>query len=566
MSSNTTNITTRLSAGQTPSMTEVFTLADLPVASGGIRDFAMNQGLDLKAQVVDTNVWRWPAGSSITIRSDDQVATAPVYVGSGTFINCLGATGTVEFFNVLFFNATGGARFCDLTAATPPPGVTFNLVFLKAAFINFTRGGSVTGYNAGSFKEWFLSGLSEQFTLNSCLAMDVSACFFSGSGSGKRPRFGVQGPFTFQCNIHHSFLNAGAAQSSLSIERSVSTNGFVIMSADVNGAGGAFYKPTTQHTITNTSVNLLNANILSVSAGVFGEARFFHDGGSPSYIPGDIVTHTGFITQTSYLGTFVVVDVDTVGDSYTVGTIASRGFVAFIGDEAGIVSRSYSNILIADTTDIIVGDGVLISGTTNYNGEHAVQQIDPNVSFAIPLQFPGAEVAGTVTTGSVIETDNRVDVSNSGAVKDSMVTGGWFVANNGTSTTVTDPAYNDINFGVPVSLSFNERIVNGGISNGEIEYTGANQKVIKVPLSVLVDPSGGSTVNYRFKLLISRATGGGFVDLPDVIETDLEAKSTGESVMIVRTVLVAQGDKLKWQQRGVGTTTSFTATSSNLEV
>ncbi len=126
MSSNTTNLTTRKSAGQLPTMTEVYTVNDLPVPSGGIRDFALNEGLDLKASVVDTNVWRWPAGSRITIRSDDQVGTVLVYVGSGTFINCLGATATVEFNNVLILNATGGGRVCDLTGSTGPPGVTNN--------------------------------------------------------------------------------------------------------------------------------------------------------------------------------------------------------------------------------------------------------------------------------------------------------------------------------------------------------------------------------------------------------------------------------------------------------
>lgn len=503
MSSNTTNLTTRKSAGQLPSLTEVYSLADLPVAASGVRDFAMNQGLNLKAQVVDTNVWRWPAGSSITIRADDQVPTAPVYVGSGTFINCLGATATVEFNNVLFLNVTGGARFCDLTAGTPPPGVTFNLVFLKAGFINFTRGGSLTGYTAGSFKEWFLSGLAEQFTLNSCQAMDVSACFFSGSGAGKRPLFGVQGPYTFQCNVHHSFLNAGGAQSSLSIERSVTTNGFVIMSADVNGVpGGTFYKPTAQHTITNTSVNTFVSDILTVSAGTNGEARFFHDSPSPPLIPGDIIEHTGFITQTSYLGNFVVVDVDLVGTSYTVGTIATRGFVAFVDTEVGIMSRLYSNILIADTTDIIVGDGVEITGTTNYNGEHAVKLIDPNVSFAIAVPFPGAEVAGTVTAGSLTERDNRVDVSNSGKVKSSESIALANLNGSVTTTSTSDGQFDVLNLAGLVEGLVTERFELTNATTGTFTYQGANrfEGFLTGSLSAL---KSGSTQNYRFAMSLN---------------------------------------------------------------
>ena len=503
MSGISTNITTRVASGQVPSLTEVFSLNDLPVASGGIRDFALDEGLDLKVQVVDTNIWRWPSGSRILVRSDDQLNTVVVYVGAGTFINCKGATASVEFNNVLILNVTGGGRFCDLTASTGPPGVTNNLVFLKAGFINFTRGGSLTGYIAGSFKEWFLDGLAEQFTLNSCQAMDVSACFFAGTGAGKSPMFAVQGPYTFQCNLHHSFLNAPGGQSSLSIERSVTTNGFVIMSADVNGVpGGIFYKPESQQSLTNTAINLSNWNITEVSSDPFNGARFHRDISSPALVAGDTVIHSGFITNTTYNGTFVVVDIDVSNDSYTVGTIATRGFVTFFADELGVGSRSYSDIFVPDTSDIIVGDGVEISGTTLHNGEFQVKQIDPNVSFAIALPFPGADVSGTVTAGSLKEDNNRVDVSNSGEIKSSKSIALGNLNGSVTTTSTSDGTFDVLNLSGFEEGLVTERFELTNAVTGTFTYQGANrfEGFLTGSLSAL---KSGSTRNYRFAMSLN---------------------------------------------------------------
>jgi len=476
MSSPSTNITTRRPAGQAPSLTEVYTLSDLPVASGGIRDFGFNEGLDLKASIFEPNIWRWPSGSRILVRSDDQLNTTVFYTGTGTFINCLGATATVEFNNVLIVSATQTARFCDLTAGTAIPPIANNLVFLKAGFILWGGGGSLTGYIAGSFKEWFVDGLSQPFTLNSCQAMDVSASFFSGTGMTKRPLFAVQGPFTFQCNVHHSFLNAPGAQSSLSIERSVTTNGFVIMSANVNAVpSGLFYKPTTSTVIGSVANNLTTSNVASVENDSFMGARFVLAASQTVPTPGDVIAHSTF-TDGTYNGDFVVVDVDVANETYTVGQIDNnRAFVEFQGvTDSGIFTRQYVNMVTTDTSNIILGDGVNITGLPNYNGEHQVKQIITDTSFAISAPFI-AGGTGSYTAGSLVETDNRVDVSNSGEVRPSETIALGALNNE---TQVTTIANNDQY--VPINVTgftaniVMERFELDDAATGRFKYIGKN--------------------------------------------------------------------------------------------
>ena len=129
-----------------------------------------------------------------------------------------------------------------------------------------------------------------------------------------------------------------------------------------------------------------------------------------------------------------------------------------------------------------------------------------------------------------------------------------------TATDILDGTYVDIDLGTAMPLSFNERITLVDGTNGALRYDGTDPEVLQVPIEFLVTPVGGGTRAYNFKIVIDR--GAGFVDLPDIIETQEQYSGSGDNRTFntSRSVLMENGDIVKYQAEGAGTTADFTAT------
>ena len=157
--------------------------------------------------------------------------------------------------------------------------------------------------------------------------------------------------------------------------------------------------------------------------------------------------------------------------------------------------------------------------------------------------------AGTLTQKS----PNVIAASNSGS-PDSLVIGGFFSNGVTTLTVLNNITYTDLIFpATRTSFSYNEGIAYAGLSNGEIEYTADQDTSIIVPFAATIDPSVGSDASIQIKLLINR--GAGYVDLPDLVETEIFFKGTNVSGQVFRRADVQKGDKVKWQAiQGDGTT------------
>jgi len=94
-----------------------------------------------------------------------------------------------------------------------------------------------------------------------------------------------------------------------------------------------------------------------------------------------------------------------------------------------------------------------------------------------------------------------------------------------------------------------------------MRYDGQDPAVLKVPIEFRLAPSGGGVRTYQFKLVISTDGGSIFADLPDVIETQVEAAGSGTDLLFAtfRDVLMNTGDIVKYQVDGIGTALDFTA-------
>ena len=161
--------------------------------------------------------------------------------------------------------------------------------------------------------------------------------------------------------------------------------------------------------------------------------------------------------------------------------------------------------------------------------------------------------------------DSRVLSSENINITASQITGGFF-ANGVTSlTTLNMATYVDLIFpATRTAFSYNERIVYAGHVNGETEYTGEEAEIsLSIPDSLTLAPSAGADSSIMVKMQID--DGGGYVDLPDNVETEIFFKGTPVTVPITRKVTVKKGDKLKLQAIAV-TSTNITVTSGDVMI
>ena len=321
------------------------------------------------------------------------------------------------------------------------------------------------------------------------------------------------------------------------------------------GAGEFFFSDTTGIIIGIGDASFVSESIGSVSDNTFAQFNFT---APPTLFVGQEVTISGFTGAqgTAYNGThFVTV---TGAGTFEIGVLfaGDQATGAFVGNAITItdVAHGLSN-----------GDVVYIENSINYNGvasgifDVVADTFRMNIPFAFIAETPGATTRWN--TGSLTEKDKRVFALNNGTQPDSMIIGGWTTVANATGTNVLNGTYVDIELGAATPLSFNQRLNLFDVTNGAVKYEGLNPAVVKIPIEFRLAPTGGGTRTYEFKLLISTDGGSTFVDLPDVIETQVEAAGAGSDLLFstFRDVLMSNGDIVKYQVDGIGTALDFTA-------
>jgi len=387
----------------------------------------------------------------------------------------------------------------------------------------------------------------------------------SGSGTGVIIRLdrGRRTAGRFISNL----FEEGAGESALYI--SPLLDGALLITENTFNGDGDFF----QKGLTGNIESIQDGDVGYVITGVTnagGNAQFDVSTGTSFTFNGQIAEVTGFVTNTEYNGTGVVQNL--TGTSMEIISDTTGVVIPFSGDDNGNVT-TFAAIVGSTGHSVVTDDVVSIRGTINFNGGYAVLESDTNdfhlKTFA--LFAVGQSAGGEWDTGSLDQRDPRIECRGNrstggpNSIPDSMVTGGWFMSGNAVTTTVT-ATYDDIIFDSVIPLSYNERITATNLSNGELRYDGLLSKVIIIPLSFTIAPTGGGTKTYSIKGSIDR--GSGYVDLPDNIETDVEAQGSGadQNVRIDRTLFMETGDRFKWQVKGQPTGDNFVVGNADIQI
>ncbi len=343
-----------------------------------------------------------------------------------------------------------------------------------------------------------------------------------------------------------------------------------------NGLGNFFQKGLTG-IITNTIDQSFAAFPIDSVSDNSGRAVFnFNPTTPPHANNGMRATLSGFTGGNAVYNDTGIVQNAIFDTSFEVISETTGDFIPFVADESsGVVTANVVGIISSVDHGLSDLDVLIIRNTINYNGGYSIFDIGPANVFYINVSTPGLpeEMDGDWDSGSLDERDPRITCKQNNSTgqdgnfqKDSMTAGGWSVSGNVTETSIVDGMYGDVDFTGLTRLSYNERITVTNSVNGEIRYEGLNPKVVSIPLAFKLAPVGASGRTYQMKGVIDR--GGGYVDLPDDLITDIDAQGVGndQNIRIDRTVLMEQGDRFKWQAQGVGTTSSFIAVNADIQI
>lgn len=271
----------------------------------------------------------------------------------------------------------------------------------------------------------------------------------------------------------------------------------------------------------------------------------------------DVVVHTGF-SEGTYNGTFVVSNVT----STTEYEVTLNGInVAFVATGTGtlqnkrVLVTSASHGLSADTP-------VLITDTINYDAGYNIKDILTN-SFEIQAVFVITET-GNWSTGSLIETEVRMDVSHSSPQKSSNSIGCVVLNENTTSTTVsTQNVFIDIvgnDTIVPASNIERWKLID--TDNGTIEYIGNSPYAGQYTGTFSVLSPGSQ--HYELRIVKQPAAGGGFSPLIDAIIVPFSTDSAAGTFPINVALTAVKGDQFKSEFQNIDGTDDMTFTNLSM--
>lgn len=544
----TTNLTDRLASASATNVVEVFNMNDFPAPSAGVITLATGTLYIIKAALSTSDRFVIPAFGVVNITAENIQTNTLTYTGTGVLFTSAAPIIVFDIRSCTVIATMAAATIWSLTGLVSSS-------FLQAVDCSFSGFGNIGTYDDFSFTRnlgvqysgWTI-GLRAtdvvDFVMDRSViasgAIPVTTGIVIMGNKSTRAVFEVlnvimpSGDFLFLDPII-------SANATVNIERTILSGGITnFFEADATGLIAGF-----------ADASVAATAITGITSGTGGLARFAFTVGPTLFVNQEVIVsatttynHTGVITTTG--AGFFETDI-LFGASGETGSFLSNSMT--VSD----VAHGLSN-----------GEIVAIQKSINYNFGYTVfDSVADTFRVSIPITFV-AETPGATTrwnNGSLTETDRRVDAQSNGVQPDSMIIGGWSTVANATLTPVVDGTYVDVELGTATPLSFNQRLVLFDVTNGAMKYDGQDPAVLKIPIEFRLSPEGGGVRTYEFKLVISTDGGTVFVDLPDVIETQVEAQGTGSDLLFstFRDVFMNPGDIVKYQVNGVSTALDFTA-------
>jgi len=543
----TTNITDRAGSAVPTNSVDIFNMNDFPAPSAGVITLVTGTLYKIKAPLTTSDRFLFPASSDIAWQVDHPANAVLSYTGTNVLFSSTGGIQRLVMDNVSVVANMSGATVWGLIGAA----TTFGTLFIRdCSFLGFTILGTIDDFPFVIQQGTNYSGFTSGMVLTDCgtFANTNMGVFADPAATGTSIKVIGNKVTTMQFDTMNTFVPAPAEL--FDIDPDIDADATVFIERVVKAGTGVFFTVNSTKTIDSfADAGFSSETISSVSSGTGGVARF-NFSAPPTLFVDQAVTITGFITNAAYNQIDVRITATGAGFFETEVLFGTTETGAFISNTVtcGSIAHGLSN----GTTGLVTESNDYNGGSKIYNSQSGTFQI--NRTFV-------ADETAVFVLGSLNQTDKRMQVLNNGTQPDSMVTGGWSVAGNATVTDVLDGTYIDIEIGASVALSINERITLFDTSNGAIRYDGQNPTVLKVPIEFRLAPTGGGTRTYQFKLVKSINGGSTFVDLADVIETQVEAAGSGSDLLFstAREVLMNDGDIVKYQVDGVGTVLNFTA-------
>ena len=257
-----------------------------------------------------------------------------------------------------------------------------------------------------------------------------------------------------------------------------------------------------------------------------------------------------------------------------------------INTAKGIFYQEGTNIVINSVTNL--GGGVirfttavshnLVVGkafTTNGFGIETAYNNKTYVPIAVDTPLTGTTVdvvgvftdtdTGNLNASSLNQKNKLVRAKGNINSPDSKVDGSAFVNGNAVVTTIVSPdVFQDLNFGTLLASVNIERFTLVNAVNGEFRYDGVDEAAPPIIQSITLRKDSGSTANYSIKWI--KDDGGGYANLDDNIILPFEAKTTNIGGTYVGESILNEGDLLKPQISGIGTTDGIIVDSTSISI
>jgi hypothetical protein len=178
--------------------------------------------------------------------------------------------------------------------------------------------------------------------------------------------------------------------------------------------------------------------------------------------------------------------------------------VVFSTNDAAVLKQTR---ITSASHGFILNENMTISGSTNYNVPHRINQIIDNDTYEIPFAFVANDATGTADSVSKTQKDTGIESISNGEAPDSKRLAFGFINGNATLTSgfVAD-VYQNINFGASIQDDIiTERFELTDATNGVYTYRDPRPITVKVEGTMWIVKTG-ATQSYRFSLNTDGAT------------------------------------------------------------
>jgi len=349
-------------------------------------------------------------------------------------------------------------------------------------------------------------------------------------------------------------LVANVSESAFFIDPDILNTAQVSFNRIQFSGNGAFFKSGTTGIIEGFSdFSVAATSITSVTDPLEGTARFIFTVGPTLFVDQEVVV-SGFSGGNAAYNHTARITATGAGFFETGVAFADSGTGSFLSNSVRVIDAEHG---------LSTAQTLLIENSINYNQGAKIYGVTTDnfrINAVFVVEIPGPTVQWN--TGSLVETDKRVDLRLSGDQKPSMNIAFGVVNGNVTATVIavadTHQALNVTGF---TSNGATELWTLINAINGIFRYDGANPFVGRLTAVITITKSG-STEEYKF----STSLNGAIPVFATADHVDIEVKTTKVSGTLIDTLDINPGDTLQIMTGGLGTSDNVTVTDFQFEI